>query len=58
MLKSYALEAVSTNRTAKQQVMKAEAEAFLARVQGKAESQGNEGVYRLKESQSWGGREL
>ena len=52
MLKSYALEAVSTNSKGKQQVMKAEAEAFLARVQGNSEGQGRDGVYRLKESQS------
>jgi hypothetical protein len=52
MLKSYALEALSTSSTTKQQVMKAEAEAFLARVQGNSEGQGRDGVYRLKESQS------
>jgi hypothetical protein len=52
MLKSYALEAVSRNSTAKQQVIKAEAEAFLARVQGTNTANGHEGVYRLKESQS------
>jgi len=52
MLKSYAVEAVSTKNTAKAQVMKAEAEAFLARVQGTSAANGQEGVYRLKESQS------
>jgi len=52
MLKSYAVEAVSTKSTAKAQVMKAEAEAFLARVQGTSAANGQEGVYRLKESQS------
>jgi len=52
MLKSYALEAVSTKSSGKQQVMKAEAEAFLARVQGTSAANGQEGVYRLKENQS------
>jgi ARG and Rhodanese-Phosphatase-superfamily-associated Protein domain len=52
MLKSYALEAVSTKSTGKAQVMKAEAEAFLARVQGTSAGNGQEGVYRLKENQS------
>jgi len=52
MLKSYALEAVSTKSAGKQQVMKAEAEAFLARVQGTGAANGQEGVYRLKENQS------
>ena len=52
MLKSYALEAVSTKSAGKQQVMKAEAEAFLARVQGTSAANGQEGVYRLKENQS------
>ena len=52
MLKSYALEAVSTKSAGRQQVMKAEAEAFLARVQGTSAANGQEGVYRLKENQS------
>ena len=52
MLKSYALEAVSTKRKGKAPVMKAEAEAFLARVQGTGAANVQEGVYRLKENQS------
>ena len=52
MLKSYALEAVSRKSTGKAQVMKAEAEAFLARVQGTAAANGQGEVYRLKENQS------
>lgn len=52
ILKSYALEAVSLKSTGKQQVMKAEAEAFLARVQGESATNGHEGVYKLKENQS------
>jgi hypothetical protein len=52
MLKSYALEAVSKKGTRKAQVMKAEAEAFLARVQGMNAANGQDGVYRLKENQT------
>jgi hypothetical protein len=52
MLKSYALEAVSTTAASAQQVSKQEAEAFLARVQGADASAGKEGVYRLAENQS------
>ena len=52
MLKSYALEAVSTTTASAQQVSKTDAEAFLARVQGTGASGGNEGVYRLAENQS------
>jgi len=52
MLKSYALEAVSRKSTGKAQVMKAEAEAFLARVQGTSAANGQGEVYRLKENQS------
>jgi hypothetical protein len=51
MLKSYALEAVSTTRAGAQQVSKTDAEAFLARVQGSA-TESHEGVYRLAENQS------
>jgi hypothetical protein len=51
MLKSYALEAVSTIRASAQQVSKTDAEAFLARVQGSA-TESHEGVYRLAENQS------
>jgi len=51
MLKSYALEAVSTTRSGAQQVSKTDAEAFLARVQGSA-TESKEGAYRLAENQS------
>jgi uncharacterized membrane protein YgcG len=52
MLKSYALEAVSTNDASKQLVNRIDAEAFLARSQGTSDSDGKEGVYRLAENQS------
>jgi hypothetical protein len=52
MLKSYALEAVSTTTAIARQVSKTDAEAFLARVQGADASGGKEGVYRLAENQS------
>lgn len=52
MLKSYALEAVSTTTATSRQVSKTEAEAFLARVKGDDSSAGKEGVYRLAENQS------
>lgn len=52
MLRSYALEAVSTTKAAAQQVSKSDAEAFLARVQGNNASDAHEGVYRLAENQS------
>lgn len=52
MLKSYALEAVSTTTARAPQVSKTDAEAFLARVQGADASGGKEGVYRLAENQS------
>jgi hypothetical protein len=51
MLKSFALEAVSTTRAGAQQVSKTDAEAFLARVQGSA-TESHEGAYRLAENQS------
>ena len=52
MLKSYALEAVSTIEAAKQEVSGVDAEAFLARTQGTDAADGKEGVYRLAENQS------
>jgi hypothetical protein len=52
MLKSYALEAVSTIDASKQLVNRIDAEAFLARSQGPDDSDGKEGVYRLAENQS------
>ena len=52
MLKSYALEAVSTIEAAKQDVSRADAEAFLARAQGTASADGKAGLYRLAENQS------
>lgn len=52
MLKSYALEAVSTIDASKQQVNKLDAEAFLARSQGTGDSDGKQGVYRVTENQS------
>jgi hypothetical protein len=52
MLKSYALEAVSTIDASKQLVNRIDAEAFLARSQGTRDSDGKEGVYRLAENQS------
>jgi hypothetical protein len=52
MLKSYALEAVSTIDASKQQVNRIDAEAFLARSQGTGNSDGKEGVYRIAENQS------
>jgi len=51
MLKSYALQAVSTS-SREEQVSKSEAQAFLARVQGSSVSGGHDGVYRLAENQS------
>jgi hypothetical protein len=52
MLKSYALEAVSTIDASKQQANRIDAEAFLARSQGTSDSDGKEGVYRIAENQS------
>ena len=52
ILRSYALEAVSTTTAGAQQVSKGDAEAFLARVQGNSAADAHEGVYRLKENQS------
>jgi hypothetical protein len=52
MLKSYALEAVSTVEATRKQVSRSDAEAFLARTQGARAADGKEGVYRLAENQS------
>lgn len=51
MLKSYALEAVSTTKSSAQQVSRTDAEAFLARVQGDS-TESREAAYRLAENQS------
>jgi len=51
MLKSYALEAVSTTKSSAQQVRRADAEAFLARVQGNG-AESHKEAYRLAENQS------
>jgi len=51
MLKSYALEAVSTPRAGPKRVSRTEAEAFLARVQGESTETGKD-AYRLAENQS------
>lgn len=52
MLKSYALEAVSTPGRQKQDVERSEAQTFLARVQGTSADKDASGVYRLVEHQS------
>lgn len=52
MLKSYALEAVSTPDTDKQAVERRDAEAFLARVQGTSADDKSQSNYRLVEHQS------
>ena len=52
MLKSYALESVSTVEASKQEVSRTDAEAFLARAQGTGAEDGKTGVYRLSENQS------
>jgi hypothetical protein len=52
MLKSYALEAISTTKTSNQDVDKGQAESYLARVQGANASAGEPGIYRLGENQS------
>ena len=51
MLKSYALEAVSTQPAVGKQVSKTDAEAFLARVEGES-SESRKDAYRIGESQS------
>jgi hypothetical protein len=52
LLRSYSLEAISSSETVRQEVSSSDAQAFLSRVSGKAESKGSEGVYRLNENQS------
>ncbi len=49
LLKSYALQAVSSGRTASQPVDRASAEAFLSRADAASSSAGKDGVYRLSE---------
>jgi hypothetical protein len=49
LLKSYALQAVSSEKTAGQPVDRASAEAFLSRADAASSSAGKEGVYRLSE---------
>ncbi len=51
MLKSYALEAVSTTKSSAQLVSRNDAEAFLARVQGST-AESHDAAYRLAENQS------
>lgn len=52
MLKSYALEALNTPATSKQEVSRSDAESFLSRVQGEGATDDKPGVYRLAENQS------
>jgi hypothetical protein len=52
MLKSYALEAISTTKTSNGEVDRSAAESYLARVQGENTSAGEKGVYKLGENQS------
>lgn len=52
MLKSYALEAMNTTRANKQEVDRDQAAAFLSRVEGESETNGEQGTYRLAENQS------
>ena len=52
MLKSYALEAVSSNKKDSMKASVKDAEAFLARANGGKQSSGKEGVYRRTEHQS------
>jgi hypothetical protein len=49
LLKSYALQAVSSEKSIGQPVDRASAEAFLARADATSESAGKDGVYRLSE---------
>ncbi len=51
LLRSYSLEAISSGETSGQVSTEA-AQAFLSRVNGKAESKGSDGLYRLNENQS------
>jgi hypothetical protein len=52
MLRSYALEALSAADRQKQEIVRSDAEAFLARVEGQTEAKGDQGAYRLVENQS------
>ncbi len=52
LLKSYALEAISTASGKKADLTLADAEAFLSRVGGTAAASGKDGLYRLNENQS------
>jgi hypothetical protein len=52
LLKSYALEAVSQDKTAKKEHEGAAAGLFLSRVEGRSSSEGQDGLYRLTEHQS------
>ena len=52
LLKSYALEAISQNKTADKQRDLASAGLFLSRVEGHSSSEGQDGLYRLTEHQS------
>jgi hypothetical protein len=52
LLKSYALEAVSQDKTAKKEQDMAAAGLFLSRVEGRSSSEGQDGLYRLTEHQS------
>ncbi|MFY9570725.1 MAG: hypothetical protein WAV20_04945, partial [Blastocatellia bacterium] len=48
-LKSYALQAVSSGKSASQKVDRASAEAFLANADASISSDGTNGVYKLSE---------
>jgi hypothetical protein len=49
LLKSYALQAVSSSKTTSSAIDKAAAEAFLARADAASASNGKEGIYKLTE---------
>ena len=49
LLKSYALQAVSSTKTTSSAIDKATAEAFLARADAESASNGKEGIYKLTE---------
>ena len=52
MLKSYALEALNSASTSKQEVSRSDAESFLSHVQGESATDDKPGVYKLAENQS------
>ena len=52
MLKSYALEALNSPATGKQEISRSDAESFLSRVQGESATDDKPGVYKLAENQS------